>query len=121
MALSFDANFSSFSLVKSPPRDLQKLPTNNGLLMRNVVQLCLAANNFPLMRKIKLRFASSWRKTRLLQNIVICQCIADPLFASAILDMLTTDKLYTILFSTSSNNHKLNGIYPLMSLFSGLL
>ena len=27
------------------------LPTNNGLLMRNAVQLCLAANNILHMRK----------------------------------------------------------------------
>ena len=41
--LSLDANCSSFSLAESPPHDLQKLPTNNGLLMRNVVQLSLAS------------------------------------------------------------------------------
>ena len=29
----------------------KELPTNNGLLLRNVVQLCLAANNILLMRK----------------------------------------------------------------------
>ena len=29
----------------------KRLPTNYGLLMRNVVQLCLAANNILLMRK----------------------------------------------------------------------
>ena len=27
------------------------MPTNNGLLMRNVIQLCLVANNILLMRK----------------------------------------------------------------------
>ena len=49
--LSFDANFSSFSLAESPPRDLKitaslkLLPSNGLLLMRNVVQLCLATNN----------------------------------------------------------------------------
>ena len=49
--LSFDANFSSFSLAESPPRDLKitaslnLLPNNGLLLMRNVVQLCLATNN----------------------------------------------------------------------------
>ena len=32
-------------LADSPPRDLEIRPTNNGLLMRNDVQLCLAANN----------------------------------------------------------------------------
>ena len=29
----------------------KSMPTNYGLLMRNVVQLCLAANNILLMRK----------------------------------------------------------------------
>ena len=43
------ANFSFFSLAESPPHELQI--TNNGLLMRNAVQLCLAANNILLMRK----------------------------------------------------------------------
>ena len=38
-------------LADSPPRDLEILPTNNGLLMRNDVQLCLAANNILLTRK----------------------------------------------------------------------
>ena len=43
--LSSDANISSFSLAKSSPRDIQITDyKNNGLLMRNVVQLCLAAN-----------------------------------------------------------------------------
>ena len=38
-------------LADSLPRDLEILPTNNGLLMRNDVQLCLAANNILLTRK----------------------------------------------------------------------
>ena len=33
--LSFDAFFPPFQLAESPPRDLQQLPTNNGLLMRS--------------------------------------------------------------------------------------
>ena len=41
---SFNANFCSFSLVESPP-------TNSGLLMHNVLQVCLAANNILLMHK----------------------------------------------------------------------
>ena len=48
--LSFEANFPFFSSAESPPRDLQ-LPTSNGLLTRNAVQLCLAANNILHMRK----------------------------------------------------------------------
>ena len=39
--ISFDANFSPFSLAESPPRDLQITALqNDGLLIRNVVQLC---------------------------------------------------------------------------------
>ena len=35
----------------------KELPTNNGLLMRNMVfQLCLAANNILLMRKRNYAF-----------------------------------------------------------------
>ena len=51
--LSFKANFSFFSLVESPPRDLQitAYKINNGLLMRNAIQLCLAANNILHMCK----------------------------------------------------------------------
>ena len=51
--LSFEANFSFFSLAESPPHDLQITThkINNGLLMRNAVQLCLAANNILHMRK----------------------------------------------------------------------
>ena len=61
--LSFDANFSSFSLAESPPRHLQKLPTNNSLLMRNVIQLCLAANNILFMRKRKHAwYVIAWKK-----------------------------------------------------------
>ena len=48
MQLSFDANASSFSLAESPPRDLQTTALNNGVLMRNVIQLFLAAILFCL-------------------------------------------------------------------------
>ena len=48
MKLSFDANASSFSLAESPPRDLQIIALNNGVLMRNVVQLFLAVILFCL-------------------------------------------------------------------------
>ena len=51
VVLSFDANFSFFSLGERSPRDLQLLLTKNGLLMRNVVQRSLSANNILLMRK----------------------------------------------------------------------
>ena len=49
--LSFDANFSFFLLAEMPPRYLQITAYSTGLLIRNVVQLCLAANNILLMRK----------------------------------------------------------------------
>ena len=49
--LSFDANVSSFSLAESPPCDLQITATNNGVLMRNVIQLFLSANTILLMHK----------------------------------------------------------------------
>ena len=40
---SFQANFSFFLLAESPPRDLQITAYKyNGLLMRNVIHLCLA-------------------------------------------------------------------------------
>ena len=46
-------------------RDPTTWPTNNGLLMRNVVQLCLAANNNLLIRKRKhaflLAIALAWK------------------------------------------------------------
>ena len=101
--LSFIANISFLSLAKSPPREL----------MCNVVQLCLAANNIRLMRKgnhffllLAITLAWKWQIaslpedirqktnaviecwnnnywTQLSQNIVICQCLADQLFASA--------------------------------------
>ena len=41
-ALSFDANSYSFSFAKSPSRDLQIIATKNYLLIRNVIELCLA-------------------------------------------------------------------------------
>ena len=47
--LSFDAIFLPFHWLKA--HHLTWLPTNNGLLMRIVVQLRLAANNILLMRK----------------------------------------------------------------------
>ena len=49
--LSFDADCSSFSLAESHHVTCKKLPTNNGLPMHNVLQLCFAANNILLMRK----------------------------------------------------------------------
>ena len=48
-----------FHWWRSPPRDLQKLSTNNGLPMLNVVQLCLAANHILLMRKWNHIFSPS--------------------------------------------------------------
>ena len=61
-------------LADSPPRDLEILPTNNGLLMRNDVQLCLAANNILLTRK--------WNHAILLHAIALAwkwQIASDPL------------------------------------------
>ena len=45
--------FFFFSLAESPPSDLQITAYKllNGLLMHNVIQLCLAADNILLMRK----------------------------------------------------------------------
>ena len=43
--------FPSFHWPKTHHVTCKYLPTNNGLLMRNAVQLCLAANNILLMRK----------------------------------------------------------------------
>ena len=41
--ISFEASFSFFSLAESPPHDLQITAYKyNGLLMHNVVQLCLS-------------------------------------------------------------------------------
>ena len=66
--MSFEANFSFSSLAESPPRHLQitVYKINNGLLMRNAVQLCLAANNIPHMRKgnrafLILAIALAWK------------------------------------------------------------
>ena len=42
--------FPSFPLAESPPRDLQILPSNNGLLIRTTVETCFSANNILLMR-----------------------------------------------------------------------
>ena len=107
--LSFIANISFLSLAKSPPREL----------MCNVVQLCLAAYNILLMRKgnhffllLAITLAWKWsikKQTRWLnvetiiillnsQNMVICQCLADQLFASAFGWQIT------IFCLTSSNN-----------------
>ena len=43
--------FPSFRWPKVHQVTCKLLSTNNGLLMRNVVQLCLAANNTLVMRK----------------------------------------------------------------------
>ena len=66
--LSFNANVSSFSLTESPPRDLQitAYKINNCVVMRNVVQLFLAANTILLMRKwnhafLLLAIALAWK------------------------------------------------------------
>ena len=63
--LSFNANFSSYSLAEIPPSDCLQIMV---LLMRNVVQQCLAANNFLLidMRKrnhafLLLAIALTWK------------------------------------------------------------
>lgn len=37
--------------------------------------------------------------TQVLQNIVICRCLSDQLFDSAIADLLTPDKSHYILFN----------------------
>ena len=43
--------FLSFHWPRAHHVTCKYLPTNNGLLMRNAVQLCLAASNFLRMRK----------------------------------------------------------------------
>ena len=78
LKLSFPANFSSFSLAESPPHDLQitAYKINNGLLMHNVIQLCLAADNILLMRKWNHAFLLpaialewKWQSTSLAEDI----------------------------------------------------
>ena len=85
--------------------------------MRNAVQLCLAANNILHMRKgnrafLLLAIALAWKwqiaslpedihkinklgdrmikqlLNSVTQDIVICQCLADQLFASALLNLV---------------------------------
>ena len=48
--------FLSFHWPRAHHKTCKLLPTNNGLLMHNAVQLCLAANNILLMRKGNLAF-----------------------------------------------------------------
>ena len=49
--------FLPFHWLRTRHVTCKKLLTNNGLLMRNVVQLCLAANNILLMRKWNQAFS----------------------------------------------------------------
>ena len=49
--LSLDQIFLPFHRPRAHHMTCKKLSTNNGLLMRNVVRLCLAASNILLMRK----------------------------------------------------------------------
>ena len=64
--ISFEANFSFFSLAESPTHDLQMTAYKyNGLLMHNVVQLRLAlsfsCSNILLMRKRTHAFLLVWK------------------------------------------------------------
>ena len=49
--LSLDQIFLPFHWPRAHHMTCKELSTNNGLLMRNVVRLCLAASNILLMRK----------------------------------------------------------------------
>ena len=49
--LSLDQIFLPFHWPRAHHMTCKELSTNNGLLMRNVVRLCLSANNILLMRK----------------------------------------------------------------------
>ena len=76
MLLSFDANVSSCSLAESPPHDLQitAYKINDGLLMRNVIQLfwlqilfCLCINEttlFSFLRSLLLEMADHFASRR---------------------------------------------------------
>ena len=89
-------------LADSPPRDLEILPTNNGLLMRNDVQLCLAANNILLTRK--------WNHAILLHAIALAwkwQIASNPLknkLGDRMMKQLSNSVIAMIFCSTSSNN-----------------
>ena len=49
--LSLDQIFFPFHWPRAHHMTCKELSTNNGLLMRNAVRLCLSANNILLMRK----------------------------------------------------------------------
>ena len=115
--LSFNV-FSLLFIGRNKPRDLQITAFNNGLLMRNTVQLCFAANNILFMRKLlksrscmkmgdpfpelsendfpkiitKNKLSDGMIKQLLNLVVAIFQCLADQLIASAIIYLLATDK-----------------------------
>ena len=87
------------------------LPTNNGLLKRNVVQLCFAANNLLLIRKkqrtfllLAIAFAWKWQKWQIF--IIELGYRKISWFFSLLVDQLWSARHWqiTIFCSTSSNN-----------------
>ena len=80
LLLSFDASSSFFfHYPRAHHVTCIYLPTNNGLLKRNVVQLCFAANNLLLIRKkqrtfllLAIAFAWKWQNGRysLLNSVI---------------------------------------------------
>ena len=64
--------FLPFHWTRAHHVTCKKVPKNNGLLMRNVVQLCLTANNILPMRKWHhafLLFAIAWQVASLPEDI----------------------------------------------------
>ena len=74
--LSLDQIFLPFHWPRAHHMTCKELSTNNGLLMHNVVQLCLSANNILLMRKwnntfllLAIGLAWKWQMASLLADI----------------------------------------------------
>ena len=74
--LSLDQIFLPFHWPRAHHMTCKELSTNNGLLMRNVVRLCLSANNILLMRKwnntfllLAIGLAWKWQMASLLEDI----------------------------------------------------
>ena len=69
--------FLPFHWPKAQQVTCKWLPTNNGLLMRNVVQLCLAANNILLMRKrtIFIKKQTWWSNDKTIIELGYCKIL----------------------------------------------
>ena len=110
-SLSFDVFFPFFSLAESSPRDLQISVLLQIMLMCNLNYLCENGGSVPradrewldIFRTVIEWWNNYW--TRLSQNIVICQGLADQLLPQPSASASNWSALYWQIFcSTSLNN-----------------